>query len=60
MNNIYGIEGQFIDEIEREESLSRATHPDAAHIFFLPFSVDHQKIKRTTAGIGYNGLPWIT
>lgn len=39
MNSIYGIEGQFIDEIEREESPFRATHPDEAHIFFLPFSV---------------------
>lgn len=49
-------------QLEREESPSRATHPDEAHIFFLPFSVPayHQKIKRTTAGIGYNGLPWIT
>ncbi|PRQ46297.1 putative xylogalacturonan beta-1,3-xylosyltransferase [Rosa chinensis] len=39
MNRIYGIEGQFIDEIVREESSFRATHPDEAHIFFLPFSV---------------------
>ncbi|PQP97391.1 hypothetical protein Pyn_10060 [Prunus yedoensis var. nudiflora] len=33
------IEGHFIDEIEREESPFRATHPDQAHTFFLPFSV---------------------
>ncbi|XP_004288781.1 PREDICTED: probable glycosyltransferase At5g20260-like [Fragaria vesca subsp. vesca] len=39
MNNIYGIEGHFIDEIEREGSPFRATHPDEAHMFFLPFSV---------------------
>lgn len=39
VNNIYGIEGQFIDEIEREESPFRATHPDEAHTFFLPVSV---------------------
>ncbi|KAM2447448.1 hypothetical protein PS1_017782 [Malus domestica] len=39
VNDIYGIEGQFIDEIEREESPFRATHPDEAHTFFLPFSV---------------------
>ncbi|PQM40995.1 hypothetical protein Pyn_24579 [Prunus yedoensis var. nudiflora] len=39
MTNIYGIEGHFIDEIEREESPFRATHPDQAHTFFLPFSV---------------------
>ncbi|KAM5548000.1 hypothetical protein ABKV19_002125 [Rosa sericea] len=39
MNDIYGIEGHFIDEIEREGSPFRATHPDEAHMFFLPFSV---------------------
>ncbi|KAM1360820.1 probable glycosyltransferase At5g20260 [Malus sylvestris] len=39
LNDIYGIEGQFIDEIEREESPFRATHPDKAHTFFLPLSV---------------------
>ncbi|TQD74116.1 hypothetical protein C1H46_040337 [Malus baccata] len=38
-NDIYGIKGQFIDEIEREESPFRAKHPDEAHTFFLPFSV---------------------
>ncbi|KAM0969314.1 hypothetical protein COP2_017970 [Malus domestica] len=39
MKDIYGIEGHFIDEIEREESPFRAMHPDEAHTFFLPFSV---------------------
>ncbi|CAN6681271.1 unnamed protein product [Malus baccata var. baccata] len=39
VNDIYGIKGQFIDEIEREESPFRAKHPDEAHTFFLPFSV---------------------
>ncbi|KAM1809157.1 hypothetical protein ACFX15_025485 [Malus domestica] len=39
MKNIYGIEGHFIDEMERTDNHFRATHPDEAHTFFLPFSV---------------------
>lgn len=45
LNNIYGIEGQFIDEMERRRRsnpvMTRfiARHPDEAHVFFLPFSV---------------------
>ncbi|KAM1061604.1 hypothetical protein ACFX13_026667 [Malus domestica] len=39
MKNIYGIEGHFIDEMERTDNPFRATHPDEAHTFFLPFSV---------------------
>ena len=33
------IEGQFIDEIERDKSPFRASHPEEAHVFFMPFSI---------------------
>lgn len=40
MNNIYAIEGQFIDEIDiSKKSNFKAKHPNEAHIFFIPFSV---------------------
>ncbi|PON42723.1 Exostosin-like [Parasponia andersonii] len=39
VNNIYAIEGQFMDEIESEKSPFRARHPEEAHTFFLPLSV---------------------
>ena len=40
VNNIYAIEGQFIDEIDNsKKSPFKAKHPNEAHIFFLPFSV---------------------
>lgn len=39
LNNIYGIEGQFIGQIESENSPLFARHPGEAHVFFLPFSV---------------------
>ncbi|XP_024925409.2 probable glycosyltransferase At3g42180 [Ziziphus jujuba] len=39
VNNIYGIEGQFIDEIEKQNSPFKARNPEEAHTFFLPFSV---------------------
>lgn len=39
VNNIYGIEGQFIDEIESQKSTFKATNPEEALMFFLPFSV---------------------
>ncbi|KAL1207543.1 Xylogalacturonan beta-1,3-xylosyltransferase [Cardamine amara subsp. amara] len=43
VNDIYGIEGQFMDEmcVEGPKSRSpfRADHPENAHVFFLPFSV---------------------
>ncbi|KAF4383724.1 hypothetical protein G4B88_020046 [Cannabis sativa] len=39
VNNIYGIEGQFIDEIESNKSPFWARNPEEAHTFFLPFSV---------------------
>lgn len=40
VNNIYGIEGQFIEEMENGGlSGFMASHPEEAHAFFLPFSV---------------------
>ncbi|KAK7832635.1 putative glycosyltransferase, partial [Quercus suber] len=39
LNHIYAIEGQFIDEIERDKNPFRASHPEEAHVFFMPFSI---------------------
>ncbi|PON52194.1 Exostosin-like [Trema orientale] len=39
VNNIYGIEGQFIDEMESGKSSFVARHPDEAHVFFIPITV---------------------
>ncbi|KAF5482229.1 hypothetical protein F2P56_002817 [Juglans regia] len=39
VNNIYAMEGQFMDEIESYKSPFRASHPEEAHVFFLPISV---------------------
>ncbi|CAN1263504.1 Probable glycosyltransferase At5g20260 [Linum perenne] len=39
MKNIYSIEGQFIDEIERGKSPFAAQNPNEAHAFFLPVSI---------------------
>ncbi|XP_023635868.1 probable glycosyltransferase At5g20260 isoform X2 [Capsella rubella] len=39
MNNIYGIEGQFVDEMERGMSPFAASHPEEAHAFLLPVSI---------------------
>ncbi|XP_050213183.1 probable glycosyltransferase At5g20260 [Mercurialis annua] len=41
MKDIYSIEGQFIDEMETEESPFMAQNPEEAHLFFLPISVAH-------------------
>ncbi|CAN1159341.1 Probable glycosyltransferase At3g42180 [Linum perenne] len=39
MNNIYSIEGQFLDEMESGKSTFKANSPEEAHLFYLPFSV---------------------
>ncbi|KAM6553342.1 hypothetical protein CsatB_014104 [Cannabis sativa] len=39
MRSVYAIEGQFIEEIESEESPFRAKYPEEAHTFLIPISV---------------------
>lgn len=39
MNDIYSIEGQFLDELESGKSAFLAKHPNEAIAFFLPVSV---------------------
>ncbi|XP_054806244.1 probable glycosyltransferase At5g11130 [Prosopis cineraria] len=39
IKSIYGIEGYFIQEIQRGNTSFSAAHPDEAHVFFLPISV---------------------
>lgn len=38
-HSIYGIEGFFIQEIERGNTSFSASHPGQANVFFLPISV---------------------
>ncbi|KAI4344190.1 hypothetical protein L6164_011442 [Bauhinia variegata] len=40
VNDIYAIEGQFIDELDNsEKSNFNAKNPDEAHVFLVPFSI---------------------
>ncbi|XP_025980919.1 xylogalacturonan beta-1,3-xylosyltransferase isoform X2 [Glycine max] len=41
VNNIYSIEGQFIDEMDNYHKWShfRARNPNQAHVFLIPFSI---------------------
>ncbi|KAJ8774191.1 hypothetical protein K2173_009622 [Erythroxylum novogranatense] len=39
VNNIYSIEGQFIDELDSRDSPFSARHPDEALAYFVPVSV---------------------
>ncbi|CAI9259467.1 unnamed protein product [Lactuca saligna] len=39
MKLVYSIEGDFIEEMEREGNPIVANHPDEAHAFFIPLSV---------------------
>ncbi|KAI3714863.1 hypothetical protein L6452_21823 [Arctium lappa] len=39
MKNIYSVEGDFIQEMERKGNPMAANHPDEAHAFFIPISI---------------------
>lgn len=39
MKNIYAIEGHFIGEMESKNRHFLASHPNAAHVFFIPISI---------------------
>ncbi|KVH93742.1 Exostosin-like protein [Cynara cardunculus var. scolymus] len=39
MKNIYSVEGDFIEEMERKGNPMAANHPDEAHAFFIPISI---------------------
>lgn len=39
VRGIYGIEGQFIHEMESGKSRFMARHPDEAHVFFIPITI---------------------
>nr|XP_043623173.1 probable glycosyltransferase At3g42180 [Erigeron canadensis] len=39
MRYVYSIEGDFIEEMERNGNPMAASHPDEAHAFFIPISV---------------------
>ncbi|EXB66162.1 putative glycosyltransferase [Morus notabilis] len=39
VNNIYGVKGQFIDEMESGKNHLMARHPDEAHVFLIPVSI---------------------
>ncbi|XP_028760782.1 probable glycosyltransferase At5g11130 [Neltuma alba] len=39
--SIYGIEGYFMQEVEKGNTSFSASHPDEAHVFFLPISVSN-------------------
>lgn len=57
--NIYGVEGQFIEEMEGEMSSTKfiAHHPDEAHMFFLPFSISKMVDFLYTPLVSYNRGP---
>ena len=38
-NNIYGIEGQFMDEVESGKRQFAAGHPEEANVFYIPMSM---------------------
>lgn len=61
VNDIYGIEGQFIDELEivvgGPSARFRASQPEEAHAFFFPFSVAnivHYVYKPITSPADFN------
>ncbi|GKV02585.1 hypothetical protein SLEP1_g15007 [Rubroshorea leprosula] len=41
LKDIYGIEGQFLDELEGGKSPFIAHHPDEAHVFMVPVSISN-------------------